>query len=386
MLMLSSALRHVKPATTPSGSGWWSSVPLMEWTPITNSQMNANLDNTYLTADVGASIISGAVYYGANEIGVTATAREGKSLGAQRFEYGGMATYGGKIYVGGGDPFWGDTAVHTFDLVNRNWTSAVIASTVAAKFDNSGAFGIRHRDGTKKGTHSYWTQHLIHARNWFACVGAQQFWPTDSGSSGTCLVGNLSTGLWSATTDPIPALPWWVNDANHWQQKHPITEDMYVVGKATSTGNSFLSVWTQATNTWSDLALIPSDVVSGSIDWVHNYIVFGGTAQFMWDINAGTLTTVTGVPNFGKRGGMWYCPDRNSHMIYQDDQVVTEITRSGTVFTQSGSLASGTPPANLASENSKAGGILNNWQYIPEIDGMALHLSDTLPMYYIRTL
>lgn len=403
---------------------WLAHAPLMQWVEIPNSHLIAHLGDEYFER-IGLprpSKRGNKVSWGKNKYGIVWNHVEDQSWGGA----GGISTFSGmavdsrgsKVFVGGGDAHWAENGYHQLHLgINvPAWTQAVIApchKDFFKKPNNEGqspstypplASGDDGRvdrmyDGSHRGGHNYWFQVLIERRDWLAHFGQQQFWPTDSGTSPNVHVADLKTGKWR-TDNPIPEVPNWNNDELTWKQKHPVTEDVYSWGTAKWDAAGVLNVWRAATNSWQTLIAPPEEAgvhLSGSIDWTSGYILFAGakpgTAHHYWTTDLASPRKVTvsiagphaAVFQPGRRGGAWWCPDLGMHLYYADDGFIYTIKKTGaTEFTVDRLKLSGRGPAPGDAEH-KAGGILNNFQYMPELRGMVLRLGDLRPMYFVRT-
>jgi hypothetical protein len=429
---LGAAAVSVAPPATPklasastASPAWLARAQVGQWIPIPNSQLMTHLGDAYFER-IGLprpSKRGNIVSWGKNKYGVTWNTWENQSWGGAGglSTFSGMAvdTRGSKILIGGGDCHWAENGYHEFQfgIDAPVWTQAVIAPchkdyfkqpnnegqsphTYPALAEGDDGRVDRMYDGSHRGGPSYWFQVLVERRGWIVHFGQQQFWPVDSGTSPNVHVADLKTGKWR-TDNPIAEVPNWNNDELAWKQKHPITEDVYSWGTARWDAAGVLSVWRVATNSWEAFLSVPEEAgvrLSGSIDWTSGYVLFAGSKQpgaahryWMTDLASPKKVPVTlAGPHAAafqpyRNGGLWWCPDLRMHLYYNDDGFIYTIKKTGPAeFTVDRLPLTGRGPASGDAQH-KAGGILNNFQYIPALRGMVLRLGDLRPMYFVRT-
>ncbi|HTD89281.1 MAG TPA: hypothetical protein VK663_01355 [Burkholderiales bacterium] len=401
---------------------WLAGKSVNEWVAIPNSQLTdyANFSDAYIVG-LGMplpSTHSNTMTWGPNKYGANAdNGRTGESWAVG----GGHTTYSGmmfddqlsRVIVGGGDSQWAENSMHAFEYAHDTpvWVQNIIASCHKDYFKTPSTHPstyptptggddtrfFRMYDGSRRGGHSYWAPQFLRARNWLTFFGQQQAWPVDFGFDPEVHVGDLDTALWLAT-NPIADRPAFANDEDAWMQKHPLTEDIYFWGSG-----GILRKWDESSNAYSSVLDLFSTHdgarLTGSIDWTNNYILFasGGLGgythtNFLVDLSSPSKVDVTVVGPYAseyivyRNGGLWWCPDQGHHRFYKDDGFVYSVTRTGSAeVTVDRVSMTGTGPVDQASQNNKAGGILNNMQYDFNLNGMVLRLGDALPIYFMRT-
>lgn len=87
-----------------------------------------------------------------------------------------------------------------------------------------------------------------------------------------------------------------------------------------------------------------------------------------------------------RNGGLSWCPDIGKHLwVGGNTGDVYSLEKTGaTEFTVDLVSMTGTPPT-AAALSAKGGGVLNNFQYVPELKGMVWRLDDKYEMKFFRT-
>ncbi len=433
--------RSRRPYTAPPPPeglpAWLSSAAVNEWVQIPNSTLTTNISDAYFTAmGLPRPSVLGSVSWGENKYGITWSPWENISWGNP--SVGGHVTHSGMGFddvnsamtIGGGDAHWADNSVQRFryNLDTPVWDQPIASchhdffrnynyprttpDTYPTLIPGDDPRDERMYDGSHRGGHPYWFMHFIRGpignfgsvsnENVYAHFGLQQHWPLDLGFSAAVHVAPFAEGVWNPDViSPISNVPFFQNDQNAWQQKHPITEDIYIWG-ADGSNAGVLTRWNKATNDYTTLLYsVPEEGswLTGSIDWTNGYILFigrfasaGGTVRnWMLDLddNIRVPVTLTG-PYAGinphRRGGVWWNPDLGKHLYFPDDGNVYTIEKTGpTEFYVDLLAMTGTAPA-AGSMNQRSGGPLSNFQFDSTLHGMFLRIADYAPSYFFRTL
>lgn len=419
-------------------------LPLYQWIDIPNSVLadRRNLPDTYFLTN-GSGLVppsrrpaphTGTLQWdgveGKNKYGIPAVHWNGQSWWSTHYSYSGMGfdRRGSRILLGGGDAHWAENSYHrfAFGVDTPYWEPAIVRSTHYLDFKTNDQRPPtaplprtiapdddrqdRHYDGRHRGGHTYWSQWFIEARNWMCHFESHQYWPIDHGHALNVHVADLATGDWRLD-EPIAPVPEGTVDNNQWKWKHPLTEDVYqLIG-------GYCYRWRQATNKWERVFAFDmapylnwgTGYITGGLNWQDNYILCEGRTGsasrervfFLLDMTRGEQdnlavkvdVTFTG-PAAAKIDGARYHaqyplvwnPDLQLFLAYYDSGVVYGLRRSGPAEFHCEVLPmQGAAPNAEAIFRNKGGGVLSCFQYVPELKGMVLRLSDQLPMKFFRT-
>jgi hypothetical protein len=382
---------------------WMKDEPLYKWITPPNAIMVQSLSDEYFTR-IGLprpSANANNTNFGVNRLGVAAWPTVG--WGASRFGWHGVCvdTRGSKIIPGGGDATWPDNSYHAL-VLNTDvpvWQPEVIQSCHSLDFENSRTGGDdTNLDGSMRGGHTYFNEHLIERLNSIINFGTQQWWPRDAGGSANVFIADLLTRR-HRTDHPYAPVPNWISDTNCWRGKDPVTEDVYSWGITLFAGSS-LHVWRCATGLWEGVLGCPDITqgwASGSIDWTNRKIlitgrdgsVTGRPFAFVVDMNTGQRTDIAFAGPYasafdrGRIGGLCWNPDIGKHLAYHDDSglVFTGEMQGTTLYCDLLNMTGLKPPGNEASNGS----VMSGLQYLPELRSTALYLATNAPVRTFRT-
>ena len=403
---------------------WLRDVPPLQWIDIPNSQLTAyfanggGLNPAYL-GELGIAVPTRAdpmVRWGKNKHGVTpknpawSWTHHHQSYGGMGFDSGRHSGRPSNLLIGGGDAHWADNTVarFVFGIDAPFWEVAVLGchqreykneqpgkDTVGPHDDTR---YYRMHDGSDRGGHTYFALWCIEQRNWHCRFGTHQYWPWDTGYSQTVSIGDLKTKRWLAEETVADWTQWRKGAETPWKGKHPITEDVYCLQ------GEHLCIWRQAANKWEGFPLRKRgwalDDACGGINWQDDYCLFvskdgsngGNNLWWLWE-NGAKVDITLGSPdadairNAGARwAGMEWNPDLKKFLFYQDDAIVYTIERlNAASFGVNRLKLAGQPSASGEAAQLRAGGVLNNWQYVPQLKGMIYRVDDRKSMKFFRT-
>jgi hypothetical protein len=416
------------PARTSTGMPTWlREAPLFQWINIPNSQLSSyfadgkGLSPDYL-GELGIPVPTKAdqqVRWGANKHGIRSVNPQFQewSWSHMHQSYGGLSLDSGRhsgkpsnLLVGGGDTHWADNTVGrlVFGVDSPFWEVAVLGCHQREyKNEAPGKDTIRHGDdprhyrmydGSDRGGHPYFAMWCIEQRDWHCRFGTHQYWPLDYGYSQTVSIADLKQKRW-LSEELIPDWSRWRRGAETpWKGKHPITEDVYCLQ------DNRLICWRQATNSWELLYTRPIawrlDDACGGIAWQHDYLLFAskdgalGGKNLWWVFENKTKTDVTLIgpdaaivrDSTSRGSALEWNPDLKKFLFYRDDAFVYTLERVDTTTFQVGRLAlTGSPSPAGEAFRLRSGGVLNNWQYVPQLKGMIYRVDDRRLIKFFRT-
>lgn len=418
-----SAATALMPARSAT-SGWLRDVPLFKWIDIPNSQLTSyfadgkGLNPAYL-AELGIAIPTKSapmVRWGANKHGIQSRnsqwswSHHHQSFGGMGLDSGRYSGRPSNLLIGGGDAHWADNTVarFVFGVDTPHWEVAVLGChqrDYKNEVPGKDTLGIgddpryyRMYDGSDRGGHTYFGLWCIEQRNWHCRFGTHQYWPVDYGYSQTVSIGDLKTKRWLSNELIADWSKWRMGAETPWKGKHPITEDVYCL-----LGES-LGIWRQANNTWDVVPLRNAqwalDDACGGINWQDNYSLFasrdgaigGKNLWWVWEDGVKVDVNLIGPDADVVRdsGARWVAlewnPDLRRFLFYRDDAIVYVLERVDTVtFNVSRLKLTGTVSPAGEAAHLRAGGVLNNWQYVPQLKGMIYRVDDRKSMKFFRT-
>lgn len=403
---------------------WLRDAPLLHWIDIPNSRLSSyfadggGLNPNYL-AQLGIPVPTKRdlrVRWGKNKHGIQSHSADWpwhyhhQSYSGLGFDSGRYSKRPSNVLLGGGDSFWADNSVvrFVFGVEAPYWEIAILGCHQREyKNERPGKDTLgegddrryyRMYDGSDRGGHTYFGVWCIEQRDWHCRFGTHQYWPADYGYSQTVSIADLKRKRWLSEELIADWSKWPKRVETPWKGKHPITEDVYCLQ------DERLIIWRQATNTWDPYTLRNRqwslDDACGGINWQEDYALFasrdgaigGKNLWWIWENETKVDVTLTGpdADTIRESGTRWsaleWNPDLKKFLFYRDDAVVYTIERENTAnFRASRLKMGGKPsPANEAA-NLRAGGVLNNWQYVPQLKGMIYRVDDRVPMKFFRT-
>ncbi len=418
-----SAVTVLEPVLGASVS-WLRDVPLFRWIDIPNSQLTSyftdggGLNPAYL-AKLGIAVPTKGdptVRWGANKHGVVSRNAQWpwtshhQSFGGMGLDSGRYSKRPSNLLIGGGDAHWADNTVARFVFgVDAPYWEVAVLGCHQREFKNewpgketlgSGDDPRYYRmyDGSDRGGHTYFGLWCIEQRNWHCRFGTHQYWPVDSGYSQTVSVGDLGQKRWLTEELVADWSKWGRGAETPWKGKHPITEDVYCLQ------NARLLVWRQAANTWDVFQLRNIqwglDDACGGINWQQDYILFASRDGALQGKNrwwvfenkrmADVMLNGPDAENVRDSSTRWcaldWSPDLKKFLFYRDDAIVYTLERIDVAtFHVSRLKLSGIPSPAGEAAHLRAGGVLNNWQYVPQLKGVIYRADDRKPMKFFRT-
>ena len=259
-----------------------------------------------------------------------------------------------------------------------------------------------NKDGKPNARHSYWQPQFIDAANEFMAFGCTNEWETDSIKSLVVDSYSLNKGSWNAqgTNPAMPHRRGWDGNA---QCKHSVTEDVFIAA------GGYLSRWSRASNTWTDIRTVHAGMERGmmAVDPNANIILRLGLNApsnpcFKFDCDTGAMTpgnlvgpyaaavNLSDAPHWGA-SGFTYDLGLKAFLLYQNTGQIYVLTPSGSDWNVDLLPTSGTlPEINADMSAALGGGIWGRFAYVPALKGVVYVSGTVSPPYrqnvfFVRT-
>ena len=373
---------------------WLQGKAIGEWVSIPNTAL-ADMDFSVINA---AGLNPGNWQYGSPQKGI--------------FAYSGGCVKGGNsllLFGGGGANAWAGNEVRAIDLSADvpKWTVLIPPSPASAVWSNVNGSPEKtphayNKDDKPNARHSYWQPQFIDADNEFMAFGCTNEWETDSIKSLVVDSYSLNKGSWNAqgTNPAMPHRRGWDGNA---QCKHPVTEDVFIAA------GGYLSRWSRASNTWTDIRTVHSGMERGmmAVDPNANIVLRLGLNApsnpcFKFDCDTGAMTpgnlvgpyaaavNLSDAPHWGA-SGFTYDRGLKAFLLYQNTGQIYVLTPSGSDWNVDLLPTFGTlPEINADMSAALGGGIWGRFAYLPALNGVVFVSGTVSPPYrqnvfFVRT-
>lgn len=346
----------VSPAagSTPA---WLSGVPLMTWTEIAGTNLNAAQsgftspggNKTYVTSYCGACIKASG-----SEIFIT---------GGGHADYGGNEVY--TLRLGDDAPAW----------VRRRDPTAVVGSTSVP--GNS-----HYSDGRPAARHTYNDIWYIDSLDRMLLVTANAVWGNGNGNFGTVDAFNPNTNDYLAAGTYADA-PSNTQGTSQGRIKDA-SENIWTFQKS----SGVVSRWNVADGSWSVIGTrsVYDSARPFAYDSTRNRVLRPSNGGALYDLSSSAAESNPGIngPAAGSvtgTGSLEYCPDRDSYILCTWSHSFYEIDAS--TFTATSLSIAGTLGASLAGDGTDQ--LYGRFGYAPELNGFYLVQSVSQNVWFFRT-